>query len=80
MPASPSSSRRCSPGTSSTGAGIRERLTRILATTRERFVGDVAAFYLTYAEPPPGFEPEGPDGLPEKRPKAEVVAGFLAAR
>ena len=30
--------------------GIRERLERILQTRRERWVGDVASFYLPYVE------------------------------
>ncbi len=32
------------------GPGIRERLQRILDTRTERFVGDVATFYLPYLE------------------------------
>lgn len=58
--------------------GIRERLTRFLATTRERFVGDVASFYLPYVEQAVAFEPMI-RMVCLKRPEDEIVAGFLAA-
>lgn len=58
--------------------GIRDRLTRMLATTRERFVGDVASFYLPYVEQAVSFDPTI-RMVCLKRPADEVVAGFLAA-
>lgn len=55
--------------------GIRERLTRILETTKERLVGDVASFYLPYAEEAIQCEPDIRI-VCLKRPREEVVAGF----
>src|SRR5262245_19295698 len=58
--------------------GIRDRLARLLATTRERFVGDVASFYLPYVEQAVAFDPTI-RMVCLKRPADEIVAGFLAA-
>jgi hypothetical protein len=58
--------------------GIRDRLTRLLATSRERFVGDVASFYLPYVEQAVAFDPTI-RMVCLKRPADEIVAGFLAA-
>lgn len=58
--------------------GVRERLTRILETTRERFVGDIASFYLPYAEEALAFAPSV-KMVCLKRPREEIVAGFLAS-
>jgi hypothetical protein len=55
--------------------GIRERLERIGDTRRERFVGDVASFYLPYVEEAIEFDPEIRI-VCLKRPRDEVVAGF----
>lgn len=55
--------------------GIRERLQRILDTRTERFVGDVATFYLPYAEEAIRFDPEIRI-VCLKRPEEEVVARF----
>lgn len=55
--------------------GIRERLQRMLDTTKERFIGDVASFYLPYVEEAIAFDPEIRI-ICLKRPCEEVVAGF----
>ena len=55
--------------------GIRERLQRILDTRKERFVGDVASFYLPYVEEAIRFDP-GVRIICLKRPREEVVEGF----
>jgi len=55
--------------------GVKQRLERLLATRRERLVGDVATFYLPHAE-------QAIEAFPEirivclERPREEVVAGF----
>jgi hypothetical protein len=55
--------------------GIRERLQRLLATHKTRLVGDVASFYLPYAEEAIAFDPHiRIVGL--RRPREEVVASF----
>jgi hypothetical protein len=58
--------------------GMAERLVRLLATTRERFVGDVTPFYLPHMEEAIEREPTL-RAICLKRPADEVVAGFLAA-
>ncbi len=64
------------PWTREPGApGVCERLRRILDTTTERFVGDVATFYLPYVEGAIGFDPEIRI-VCLKRPREEVLAGF----
>lgn len=55
--------------------GICERLQRILDTRGERFVGDVATFYLPYAEEAIHFDPEIRI-ICLKRPREEIVEGF----
>lgn len=55
--------------------GIRERLQRILDTRKQRFVGDVASFYLPYVEEAVEFDP-GIRIVCLWRPREEVVAGF----
>ncbi|WP_406700945.1 class I SAM-dependent methyltransferase [Singulisphaera sp. Ch08] len=59
-------------------SGVRDRLTRLLSTTSERFVADVASFYLPYVEQAVAFDPTI-RMICLKRPADEVVAGFLAA-
>jgi len=64
------------PWTREPGApGIRERLQRYLDTFKERFVGDVATFYLPYVEEAIRFDPEIRI-VCLKRPRDEIVAGF----
>ncbi|SIO06122.1 Methyltransferase domain-containing protein [Singulisphaera sp. GP187] len=58
--------------------GVRDRLTRLLATTPDRFIGDVASFYLPYVEQAVAFDPTM-RMVCLKRPADEIVAGFLAA-
>ena len=55
--------------------GICERLRRILAATKERFVGDVASFYLPYVEDAVRFDQEIRI-ICLKRPAEEIIAGF----
>jgi hypothetical protein len=55
--------------------GIRERLQRMLAAAAERRVGDVASFYLPYAEDAIQHDP-GIRIICLKRPREEVVRGF----
>ncbi len=40
------------------GLGVRQRLQRLLDAGKERFVGDVASFYLPYIEEAIRFDPE----------------------
>ena len=55
--------------------GIRERLDRIVSTSNERLVGDVASFYLPYAEEAIRCDP-AIRIICLKRPEHEIVAGF----
>jgi hypothetical protein len=55
--------------------GIRERLQRLLATHKTRLVGDVASFYLPYAEEAIAFDPHIRI-VCLRRPREEVVASF----
>jgi hypothetical protein len=55
--------------------GIRERLQRLLATHKTRLVGDVASFYLPYAEEAIAFDPHIRI-VCLRRPRDEVVASF----
>ena len=54
---------------------IRERLERILRTRTERFVGDVATFYLPYVDQAVRFDPELRI-ICLKRPREEIVEAF----
>jgi len=55
--------------------GIRERLDRILATRKQRFVGDVASFYLPYVSAAIEYDSRIRI-VCLQRPCEEVVAGF----
>ena len=55
--------------------GIRERLQRLLATQQARLVGDVASFYLPYAEEAIAFDPHI-RLVCLRRPRDEVVDSF----
>ncbi|MCY2987859.1 MAG: hypothetical protein NTY19_08365 [Planctomycetota bacterium] len=55
--------------------GIRERVQRLLATRKARLVGDVASFYLPYAEDAIEFNSQVRI-VCLRRPCDEVVAGF----
>lgn len=67
------------PWTGTVGAsGFRDRLSRLLATTRERFIGDVASFHLPYVEQAVAFDPTI-RMVCLKRPVDEIAAGFTAA-
>jgi len=58
--------------------GIIERLRRILDTRNERFVGDVAPFYLPYVPEAVEFD-RNIRIICLKRPREEVVEGFCRA-
>lgn len=58
--------------------GFRDRLTRLSATTRARYLGDVASFHLPYVEQAIEFDPTIRI-VCLKRPTEEIVAGFVAA-
>lgn len=55
--------------------GIRQRLERIRDSRKERFIGDVASFYLPYVEQAIDFDSQIKIVCLE-RPSAEVTAGF----
>jgi hypothetical protein len=55
--------------------GIHQRLERILATRKQRFVGDVASFHLPYVRAAIDFDPRIRIVCLE-RPCEEVVSGF----
>ena len=55
--------------------GVRQRLERILERRSERFIGDVASFYLPYVEQAIQFDPDIRI-ICLQRPCEEVVAGF----
>src|SRR5262249_28456459 len=55
--------------------GIRERLVRLRRTRLGRYIGDVASFYLPYAEEAIAAEP-GIRMICLERPREEVVASF----
>lgn len=59
-------------------SGFHDRLRRLLTTTRERFLGDVASFHLPYVEQAVSFDPTI-RMVCLKRPVDEIVTGFVAA-